>query len=72
MAAGFEQGGFEPWRPFWLSLDAYADQPVVLVSGETRQAGIARGVDARGALQLETTLGLHTFYGGELSMRPAS
>ena len=71
MAAGFELSGFEPWRPDWLSLDAYADQPVVLLSGESRQAGIARGVDSRGALQLETTLGLQTVYGGELSMRPA-
>ena len=71
MAAGFEQDGFEAWRPEWLALDAYADQPVVLLSGESRQAGIARGVDSRGALQLETTLGLQTVYGGELSMRPA-
>jgi BirA family biotin operon repressor/biotin-[acetyl-CoA-carboxylase] ligase len=35
-------------------------------------AGIARGVDARGALQLETATGLQSVYGGEVSLRAAS
>jgi BirA family biotin operon repressor/biotin-[acetyl-CoA-carboxylase] ligase len=72
MVANFEHTGFEPWREPWLALDAFADQSVVLISGESRKAGTARGVDSRGALQLETTVGLQTIHGGELSLRPAS
>ena len=71
MAANFERVGFKEWREPWLALDAFADTPVVLVSGESRKAGTARGVDDRGALRLETTLGVESLYGGELSMRPA-
>ncbi|MBA6411529.1 bifunctional biotin--[acetyl-CoA-carboxylase] ligase/biotin operon repressor BirA [Parahaliea sp. F7430] len=69
---GFEAGGFAPWREAWMALDAYADTAVVLHSAESRQAGIARGVDERGALQLETTLGLQSIFGGEISMRPVA
>ncbi len=65
----FESGGFAPWRQAWMALDAYADQPVVIVSADKRLAGIARGVDERGALQLETTLGVQAIYGGEVSLR---
>lgn len=72
LAADFAHTGFAPWREAWMALDAFADVPVVLHSGEQRQAGIARGVDERGALQLETTLGLRPIYGGEISLRAAS
>ena len=33
--------------------------------------GVARGVDERGALQLETTAGVQSMYGGEISLRAA-
>ncbi|TGD75860.1 bifunctional biotin--[acetyl-CoA-carboxylase] ligase/biotin operon repressor BirA [Mangrovimicrobium sediminis] len=73
MLADFEQGGFAPWRMAWEALDAYAGQPVVLASGERRVAGVARGVDERGALRLETAAGgVQSVFGGEISLRPAS
>ena len=72
LAASFARTGFAPWREPWMALDAFADTPVVMHSGEQRQAGIARGVDERGALQLETTLGLRPIYGGEISLRAVS
>lgn len=72
LVASFASTGFAPWREAWMGLDAFADTPVVLLSGEQRQAGVARGVDERGALQLETTLGLRPIYGGEISLRAAS
>ena len=72
MVAAYERSGFQAWREAWMALDAYANTPVVLVSGDRRKAGTARGVDERGALQLETTLGSESIYGGELSLRPAS
>ena len=72
LVADFEQRGFAHWREEWQSLDALADAAVVLHAGEVPLAGIARGVDARGALQLETATGLQSVYGGEVSLRAAS
>ena len=72
LLASFENTGFGAWRNQWLDLDAYADKPVVLDASGRRVAGIARGVDHRGALQLETTTGIQSVFGGELSLRPAS
>lgn len=68
----YEAGGFAPWRDAWLALDAYAGERVVLDTGGQRMAGIARGVDGRGALQLETTTGVRSVYGGEISLRGAA
>ncbi|MEH6611496.1 MAG: bifunctional biotin--[acetyl-CoA-carboxylase] ligase/biotin operon repressor BirA [Halioglobus sp.] len=69
MVAGFESEGFSPLHQAWTDLDAYADQPVVIHSGEKRQRGICRGVDGRGALQLETSTGIQPIFGGEISLR---
>ena len=71
LAAGFEQQGFAHWRQEWQELDAFAGSPVILNTGASQLGGIARGVDERGALQLETTTGIQPVYGGEISMRPA-
>jgi len=69
LVAGFEGQGFAQWRDEWLALDAFAAVPVVLHTGGQQLAGIARGVDQRGALQLETTTGVQSVYGGEISLR---
>lgn len=71
LVADFEQQGFTRWRDDWQSLDAFAGAAVVLNTGATQMAGIARGVDERGALQLETTTGMQSVYGGEISLRAA-
>ncbi|MEP6390007.1 MAG: bifunctional biotin--[acetyl-CoA-carboxylase] ligase/biotin operon repressor BirA [Halioglobus sp.] len=70
MLSQYESAGFESWRDEWLALDAYASEPVVLISGDQRQEGVARGVDETGALRLETAAGIELFFGGEVSMRP--
>ena len=70
LMAGFEQSGFAPWRDRWQALDAFADRPVILDASGQLTAGTARGVDERGALQLETTTGIRSIFGGELSLRP--
>ncbi len=73
MLATFESGGFGPWRDEWLELDAFKGTEVVLHSGAQQLAGTARGVDGRGALQLETaTTGVQSVFGGEISLRPVS
>lgn len=72
LLAGFEQTGFSPWRDAWQALDAYAGKAVVLHAGGRQLAGTARGVDARGALQLETAAaGMQSIFGGEISLRGA-
>lgn len=71
LAADFEQAGFARWRDQWQALDAFADAPVVLTTGAGQLQGIASGVDARGALQLDTAAGMQTIYGGEISLRAA-
>ncbi|CAA0092838.1 Bifunctional ligase/repressor BirA [Halioglobus japonicus] len=71
LAADFEQQGFARWRDEWLALDAFAGTPVVLHTGSGQLAGVARGVDERGALRFETTTGVQTIYGGEISLRAA-
>lgn len=72
LLAGFEDSGFAAWREDWLALDAFAGAEVLLHSGDSTLAGIARGVDQRGALQLQTTTGIQSIYGGEISLRAAS
>lgn len=71
LVADFEQQGFERWRDEWQSLDAFANQAVVLHTGAAPLSGTARGVDGRGALQLETAAGIEAIYGGEISLRAA-
>ena len=72
LMAGFESRGFSSWRDPWLALDAFAGEPVILTTGPKQMAGIARGVDERGALLLETVSGTQSIYGGEISLRRAS
>ena len=71
LLASFEADGFAAWRDAWLALDAFANQRVVLRAGDTQWAGVARGVDVRGALQLETATGMQSVHGGEISLRAA-
>jgi BirA family biotin operon repressor/biotin-[acetyl-CoA-carboxylase] ligase len=71
LVADYEQQGFGHWREEWQSLDAFSGAPVVLTTGTAPLGGIARGVDERGALRLETTNGVQSVYGGEISLRAA-
>ena len=72
MLARFESSGFAPWREEWQSLDAFDGKTVILQSGDQQLAGVATGVDDRGALQLQTTTGTRSMFGGEISLRPAT
>lgn len=67
----FPATGFAPWRARWIERDAFAGERVRVGSGDRLQTGIARGVDERGALLLETAQGLQALHGGELSLRSA-
>ncbi len=65
----FQDEGFSSWQKSWQALDAHAGKSVVLSTGSERLAGTARGVNERGALQLETALGVQSVFGGEISLR---
>nr|WP_255775776.1 bifunctional biotin--[acetyl-CoA-carboxylase] ligase/biotin operon repressor BirA [Microbulbifer sediminum] len=72
LLAGYGDRGFAAYREAWQSRDAFAGQPVELRSAHQSWHGIARGVDAAGALVLELEGGkLRTFHGGEISLRGA-
>lgn len=65
LLADFQTLGFAPWQAAFARRDLAAGQRVRV--GE--QAGIARGVSARGELLLETPTGVQACHGGELSLR---
>lgn len=65
----FTQRGFEPFVDEWMQLDWFAERTVVVKSGQKRISGINRGIDASGALLLETSDGITRFHGGEVSLR---
>ncbi|MGL5286718.1 MAG: bifunctional biotin--[acetyl-CoA-carboxylase] ligase/biotin operon repressor BirA [Aeromonas sp.] len=66
----FERDGLAPFVERWNQLDSFSGRPVKLLMGEREVFGIARGIDDRGALRLETDQGMALFVGGEVSLRP--
>lgn len=65
----FEQSGLASFVESWNRLDYFTGQPVKLLMGEQVIRGIARGIDDRGALRLETDEGIKVYLGGEISLR---
>lgn len=70
--ARFERDGFAAFHDDWQACHAHQDQPVCIQPGQGEAiAGVARGVDAQGALLLETSAGMRSFHSGEVSLRAA-
>jgi BirA family biotin operon repressor/biotin-[acetyl-CoA-carboxylase] ligase len=69
LLANYERNGFRGYRDAWVRFDACAGKNVTLRFGQTMETGIAAGVDAQGALLLETQAGVRAFSGGEISLR---
>lgn len=65
----YEEKGLEGFLDRWNRLDNYLDRPVRLLMGNREVEGVARGINAQGALLLETVDGLVPFIGGEISLR---
>ena len=65
----YERSGFAPLRAEWSSLDAFADRRVRLSLGTESVHGIARGIDAEGALRLDVDGTVRKFLSGDLSLR---
>ncbi len=68
----FDQQGFAPFIDRWRQADAYHGQPVVVVAGQQRREGIARGIRADGALLLDIGGQVQPVLSGEVSLRPLS
>jgi BirA family biotin operon repressor/biotin-[acetyl-CoA-carboxylase] ligase len=67
----FEKRGLAPFVERWRELDNFIDRPVNLLIGEQKIYGIARGIDAQGALLLDRDGEIQPFIGGEISLRGA-
>jgi BirA family biotin operon repressor/biotin-[acetyl-CoA-carboxylase] ligase len=66
----FEREGFAAFHAAWHAIHAHQAQPICLQLGYGEAInGIALGVDAQGALQVETGSGIQTFHSGEVSLR---
>ncbi len=65
----FAKDGFSPLVDQWHEHHAYQDQMINLNIGQNALEGVCRGVDASGALLLETAEGTQSFHGGEVSVR---
>ena len=65
----FENDGLEPFINKWRALDIYSNQAVKLIVGQQIIFGISKGIDANGAILLETKQGIKAYHGGEISVR---
>jgi BirA family biotin operon repressor/biotin-[acetyl-CoA-carboxylase] ligase len=66
----FESNGLEPFIDKWRDLDIYSNQVVKLIMGQQTILGTSKGIDANGAILLETRQGVKAYHGGEISVRP--
>lgn len=67
----FDAEGFAPFAAEWMGLHAYQGRDVAILGADGgRRIGRALGVDAQGALLLETDTGVAVIHSGEVSLRP--
>lgn len=67
----FDAEGFAPFADAWMRLHAHQGREVVILGADgSSRPGRALGVDALGALRLETASGTVAIHSGEVSLRP--
>jgi BirA family transcriptional regulator, biotin operon repressor / biotin---[acetyl-CoA-carboxylase] ligase len=66
----FERAGLKPFLAEWRDADALRGRPVNVIAGAGLTRGLARGIDAHGALLVETRQGVQRFISGDVSVRP--
>jgi BirA family transcriptional regulator, biotin operon repressor / biotin---[acetyl-CoA-carboxylase] ligase len=69
MLLQYERFGFAAFRDAWTALDGLNGRAAQVIVGQKSIFGIARGVDAEGALLLETSERVQRFVSGEASLR---
>lgn len=66
----FDRGdGLAAYLTEWMQQDVLKNQAVKMISGNREELGIARGIDAKGALLFEQDGIVKALYGGEVSVR---
>lgn len=65
----FEQQGFEAFHDTWQAVDECFGEKVTILQQNQELKGIGAGVDATGALLLQTGKGIVPIYAGEVSLR---
>jgi len=65
----FERAGLKPFIEEWRRADTLRGAAVTVHAAQGPTRGIARGIDASGALLVESTAGLQKFVSGEVSVR---
>jgi BirA family transcriptional regulator, biotin operon repressor / biotin---[acetyl-CoA-carboxylase] ligase len=67
----FERAALKPFIEDWRQADALNGRAVNVNGARGIAHGLARGIDAHGALLLETAQGMQRFISGDVSVRPA-
>jgi BirA family biotin operon repressor/biotin-[acetyl-CoA-carboxylase] ligase len=67
--AAFPRQGLKPHLSHWNACDALFDREVNIENAGEITRGVARGIDAHGALLVETPTGVRRFISGEVSVR---
>ncbi|OBT12029.1 biotin--[acetyl-CoA-carboxylase] ligase [Vibrio sp. UCD-FRSSP16_10] len=70
--AVYEQESLKPFLAKWNQYDNFIEQPIKLLMGNREIKGICKGINAQGALLLDTGHEIESFIGGEISVRSAS
>jgi len=65
----FEREGLKPFIEDWRAADALRGRAVSVSAADGVARGVARGIDLRGALMLETPTGLRRFISGDVTVR---
>lgn len=68
----FAQSGFTPFAAQWSACDSLRDEPVTVLRHDGQFEGIARGVDAEGALVVEAGGRIEKVHAGDVSLRRAA
>ena len=70
MLEEYPDRGFAGWHEHWQAFDRLAGRPVVVIRGDQRLHGAARGIDEQGALVVDLDTGeTARFFSGEVSLR---
>jgi BirA family transcriptional regulator, biotin operon repressor / biotin---[acetyl-CoA-carboxylase] ligase len=69
VVARFPRDGLGPWLTAYAGFDLLADRPVQVDWAGEQLAGVARGVDANGALLLDCDGHRRPVWGGEVTVR---
>ena len=67
----FDREGLSPFVARWAAVDALVDRGVTVHEANGRWTGIARGIDDRGRLQVQTDATMRAVDAGEISIRLA-